>query len=467
MQFYGGYDIRLAGKPSAVLQELPEPESLHIPLWSRRFSFSKLEVSEGERVEQGQVIARDTQNFSVPLLSPRRGTVCLNKYENHITLEDIESAGEEPFDPDNLQTHVSHGRWGVGGMKRFQLKEQGIWEFFSDAHTGALPDPMAQPGGVIVTTLNLEPFAARGKVQLERRLNSFTRGLEHLQSLLEYQPIYLIMPEIDSDIAEEIRRRIQGYAFVRIITVKLTYPYGSPALIARKLGPVHNPKHPVWALDVAGVLAIDRSLTHSLPATIKIITIGGPAASNPRHLMAVAGYPLASLLDGEISAENPRVINGGVFNGETLNSGQHGLDSECRGFTVLEEPKEAAFLGWMRPGLKKKSFSHAFLGSLTASSTDKVETTLNGEKRPCISCQNCERVCPVQILPYQIHKDLYRDALEEVEHSGTELCMDCGLCTYVCPSKIDLRGEITEARRRLREELRPEGEGTENNSAEE
>ncbi len=284
--------------------------------------------------------------------------------------------------------------------------------------------------------------------------------------MLEYQPIYLIMPESDSDFAKEISRQVRGYASIRLITVKPIYPNGSAALLARKLGPVHTPRHPVWALDVAGVLAVDRCLTHSLPSTIRIITVGGPAAANPRHLMTVAGYPLESLLEGEVSSEHPRVVNGGVFCGETLSGTQQGLDSECRGLTILEEPGEPTFLGWMRPGAKKKSYSKAFLGNLIPSTSNKLETALNGEKRPCIACQYCERVCPVPILPHQIHKDLYRDALEDIERSGTELCIECGLCTYVCPSKIDLRTEIVEARRRL-QELQSELEQTDNNAAEE
>ncbi len=130
MKFSGGYNVSISGRPSSELAVLPEPRQLHIPLRTRRFHFSRLEVSQDDRVQQGQVLARDTDNFAIPLLSPRRGTVCLNKYEGHITLEDIETAEEEPFDPDSHHGHVPHGRWGESGMKRFQLKEQGVWEFF-------------------------------------------------------------------------------------------------------------------------------------------------------------------------------------------------------------------------------------------------------------------------------------------------------------------------------------------------
>ncbi len=55
----------------------------------------------------------------------------------------------------------------------------------------------------MVSTLSLEPFLARGNVHIGKRLESFTRGLEQIQSLLEYQPIYLVLPDIESELAEQ------------------------------------------------------------------------------------------------------------------------------------------------------------------------------------------------------------------------------------------------------------------------
>ena len=48
---------------------------------------------------------------------------------------------------------------------------------------------------------------------------------------------------------------------------------------------------------------------------------------------------------------------------------------------------------------------------------------------------------------------MYADQLEQVEHAGLDLCVDCGLCSYVCPSKIELLGEIINARETVQREL--------------
>jgi len=61
-------------------------------------------------------------------------------------------------------------------------------------------------------------------------------------------------------------------------------------------------------------------------------------------------------------------------------------------------------------------------------------------------------------MPHLIHKLLYQDELERVEQAGVDLCVACGLCSFVCPSKIELQGEILDGRDRIREELHAEEE---------
>ena len=62
-------------------------------------------------------------------------------------------------------------------------------------------------------------------------------------------------------------------------------------------------------------------------------------------------------------------------------------------------------------------------------------------------------------MPYLIHKYLYADLIEEVEQARVDLCVECGLCSYVCPSKIDLRTQFIKAKELIakeKEEIRQE-----------
>lgn len=54
----------------------------------------------------------------------------------------------------------------------------------------------------------------------------------------------------------------------------------------------------------------------------------------------------------------------------------------------------------------------------------------------CISCRQCERVCPDKCIDINAHKSPETNKLElidfKIDHG---LCMFCGLCTEVCPTQ--------------------------------
>lgn len=444
MKFRGGYNILLAGRPGWEVKVLPEPGVLYLPLRSQRFAFSELCVEDGQRVNGGDVLAKDPNNYAVPLLAPQAGTVRLKAAKNHIVLQDIAKLREHADINEEELSHIVQ-EMGTAGLKRYKLLTLGAWQFFYDAYTGALPDPLGNPQAIIVSTVSLEPFVARGDAQLHRRLLSFTRGLEQLQSLLEYQPIYLIMPDISSAFASQVREQIRGYAWVKMLEIPLTYPYDNFAVLARKLG-LKRSSGPIWSVRTEGVLAVDRALTLTKPCLVRIISIGGPGVKTPVHIKAMAGYPTKAILDTYMPEQPARVINGGVFTGESTTAETLGLDTECRGLTVIPELQEREFLGFVRPGWDRSCYAECFLSSLRAGFRERFTTAVRGEGRPCVSCNFCEEVCPAGIMPHLLHKYLYSELVEEVEHARLDLCIECGLCSFVCPSKIDLRTEFVEAK---------------------
>lgn len=458
MKLKGGYDVCILGRPDETVEVLPDPDRLLLRLRSRRFLFSEVCVAEGDRVETGHILATDPQNHSVPLLAPRAGVVRLGAVDGHIVLTDVAAApgdsGAGAPAPDHAPREPA-----PADASRAKLLALGAWQFFSDAHTGELPDPFGKPAALIVSTLALEPFVARGDVQMYKRLTRFTRGLEHLQGMLEYQPIYLVLPDMRSPFMRMVRLAIRGYAWVKMVAVRPRYPFDSFKLLARYLGLRHDPGAPVWALRTGGVLAVDRALTLSAPCDARIVSLGGPAVRRPRHLKVTPGYPIDDILAGRLGAGPVRVLNGGALTGEVIGPAEPGLDVECDGLTILPEQTRRELFGFAWPGWTKNSFSRWFLSSLRGPFDEAYTTGLRGELRPCLACGLCEEVCPAGIMPHLIHKYLYYDNLEDAEAAGTDLCIGCGLCAYVCPSKIELSRQIIEARELIQAELHGEEAG--------
>ncbi len=55
-------------------------------------------------------------------------------------------------------------------------------------------------------------------------------------------------------------------------------------------------------------------------------------------------------------------------------------------------------------------------------------------------------------MPQVLHRYLFREAYDEAVKAGLDICVDCSLCTYLCPSKIELAEQFAEAKEQLRKE---------------
>ncbi len=449
----GGTDILLEGRPAGAIEPLPEPDKLYLPLKSLYYTFSSLQVAEGDKVAYGQAVAVDEQHSNVPLLAPRSGRVRLDEAEGYVVLDELGSApAAQPVTPETSSQEPGESSSAEDRQKRVDaLVKLGAWSYFHDAFSNGPVDSSLSPEAIIVTTVRHEPFHCRGNVLLREGLAEFIKGLKQLQGLLEYQPIHLAMPDIQSPFANKVREALRGVAFVKVVQVEKCYPNHNFALLARRLGIPRSADRPVWGLRVAGVLAANRALTHSLPCVERVLAFGGPGVTYPCHLRAPTGYPVKQILGKSLATENPRVLSGGVLKGRVWTDSQLGLDIETDGITVLSEDVQRELLSFVRPGTDRRSYSKTFLSSFMGAFRERLDTALRGERRPCVSCGLCEDVCPAGIMPQLIHKLMYQDEVEEAENARMDLCVECGLCSYVCPSKIDLRQQIIDAKAALAE----------------
>lgn len=74
-----------------------------------------------------------------------------------------------------------------------------------------------------------------------------------------------------------------------------------------------------------------------------------------------------------------------------------------------------------------------------------------GERSPCVRCSWCVAACPTRCDPVELmnmattpHR---RATPRRLHRAGLDACIDCGLCTAVCPSLLPLHGYIDALRR--------------------
>jgi electron transport complex protein RnfD len=70
----------------------------------------------------------------------------------------------------------------------------------------------------------------------------------------------------------------------------------------------------------------------------------------------------------------------------------------------------------------------------------------------CIRCGACMRVCCHKLSPILIKQAFDKMDVEALSKLNADYCTGCGHCSYVCPSRIDLKGSVLRAKAMLRKQ---------------
>jgi Na+-translocating ferredoxin:NAD+ oxidoreductase RnfD subunit/NAD-dependent dihydropyrimidine dehydrogenase PreA subunit len=70
----------------------------------------------------------------------------------------------------------------------------------------------------------------------------------------------------------------------------------------------------------------------------------------------------------------------------------------------------------------------------------------------CIRCGACMRVCCHKLSPILIKQAFDKMDVETMSKLNADYCTGCGHCSYVCPSRIDLKGSVLRSKAMLRQQ---------------
>jgi len=285
------------------------------------------------------------------------------------------------------------------------------------------------PSSIFVTAIDTNPLAADPAVIIAERQDDFVNGLRALTQLSGGKVFVCKAPGASvatGDAAVDVEE-FGGPHPAGLVGTHIHY------LDSAGLGKI------VWHVNYQDVMAIGALLTTGELDNRRVISLAGPAATNPRLVRTVIGADLTELTDGEQSDGDVRVVSGSVLNGTTA-QGVHGfLGRFHTQVSLLKEGREKKFLGWITPGSDKHSVTRAYLGHLGGSKKFDMTTTTNGSERSMVPIGNYERVMPLDIIPTLLLRDLISGDTDSAQTLG---CLeldeeDLALCTYVCPGKYN------------------------------
>lgn len=211
---------------------------------------------------------------------------------------------------------------------------------------------------------------------------------------------------------------------LEVMVLPAAYPLGAEGLL---IAAVTGREVPQGALppavgvvcqNVGTAAAVARLATEGLPVLTRVVTVTGGGVRRPTNLEARIGTPIAGLIaacDGyDVTQPGLRLIAGGSLTGRALASDAVPV---TKGLNCV----------------------------LVATTTD---LPARGAEMPCIRCSDCAAVCPVGLLPQQLHRAAQSDDAAGLARFGLADCIECGCCDYVCPSAIPLTARFRAARER-------------------
>lgn len=426
-------NLKIGGSPQNSIETLPASEKFSVHPQTLPFIKAKALVEKGDRIKAGTPLFFDKRQEKCVFVSPQSGRVQDIVYGPRRSLEKIEVIADEKgeqevfsSEKDPIQLLVKAGLWGA--FRQFPFMN--------------IPKFEDKAPYILISLENLDSFDVNPELFVKYYANELKAGFEILKQIA---PIKLIISEKNKFILSEFSREA-------CIVTDNTYPSTDPGVV------LYRSKRSVsenraWCIKAHHVVEIGHL---SLKGTLKkdrLITVSGPAAKCPGHFLVNIGESVSHILKKTGNqTTNIRLIAGGVFAGTQVNE-VHSIAYDDTAITLLDSNYEPEVLSFLAPGTVKASYSKTFLSSLLNPKVFALNDHLNGGYRDCVSCNFCEEVCPVGLDPRTLLREIKGGDVEIAMQQGLLDFVPTGLCSYVCPSKIDLDGEIKQAKDELYEEL--------------
>ena len=400
----------------------PYPPIVIIPLQQHTGAPNTPIVKVGDHVKIGQKLGDSTQSISAPVhatvsgevtaieqrLCPTGAKVQSVIIKNDYKEEWVDRKPRENFDDLSKEELIKiireHGIVGLGGaafptaVKLTPPKEKVIETIIAN---GAECEPYLTVDHRIMLEY---PDEIINGILMEMRIAGAKKGI-------------IAVEENKEDAAELLLNKVKSRNLdnVEVVLVKTKYPQGGEKqLIKAVLGKeVLSGGLPldvgVIVQNVGTLKAINDAVLEDKPLIERGITVSGTAVAKPGNYIVRIGTPASFIIDTLGLNRNLRKL---IFGGPMM-----GIAQPITDVPVLKGTSGILMFG--DEILKEES-----------------------EESPCIRCANCVDGCPMGLLPVMIDHASRRNALKEAESLSALDCIECGICSYVCPAKRHLTENI-------------------------
>ena len=259
----------------------------------------------------------------------------------------------------------------------------------------------------LINGAECEPFLTCDDALMRRYPSEIVEGLKYLMKATSTPKGIIGVEANKPEAIEALRRATSEIPEIEVVALRTAYPQGGEkqliqALTGRVVPAAGLPIDAGVVVDnVATAFAVYRAVKYGEPLMKRVVTVTGVSVENGGNFIAANGMTTLSLIDmaGGVPDNTGKVISGGPMMGRSMSTLEAPLVKSAGGFLLVPE-----------------------------------KNSLRGEVSPCIRCCRCVVACPMSLQPYYLQTLGEFDKPDEAKEAGVLNCMECGCCSYVCPS---------------------------------
>lgn len=399
---------------------LPIPDQVIIPLSQHIGAPASPVVKKGDTVKVGQLIGQASGFISANIHSSVSGTVVNidvvtdasgysrpaviikvegDEWDESIIKEEITKRSFEYTREEIISAIQSAGIVGMGGATfPTQVKLS--------------PPAGSKPEVLVINGVECEPYLTSDHRLMVEKSTELIHGIQFLMKALDVKRGIIGIENNKPDAIEAMKQAATKRASgIEVVPLKVQYPQGGEKqLIQATIGKsVPSGALPIAVgavvQNVGTVYAVFEAVTRHKPLFERVVTVTGKSLKEPGNYLCRIGTPISYLIRaaGGIPENTGKIVNGGPMMGKALASPETPITKGTSGVLIFPETES-----------KRKA------------------------DRNCIRCAKCVSVCPMGLEPYFLMTLSQANRLGDLEINRILDCIECGSCSYTCPSNRSL-----------------------------
>ncbi|MDR1918251.1 MAG: electron transport complex subunit RsxC [Tannerellaceae bacterium] len=273
------------------------------------------------------------------------------------------------------------------------------------------PPPGCKAEILIINAVECEPYLTSDHSLMIEKGEQVLTGVSILMKAIGVNRAVVGIENNKPDAIVYLKELLGGFPGIEIMPLKVKYPQGGEKQLIDAVirAQVKSGALPISVgavvQNVGTAYAVYEAVQKGKPLIERVVTVTGKSLAKPSNFLVRIGTPMRDLIEaaGGLPEHTGKIIGGGPMMGKALLSADVPVSKGSSGILLL--PAEEA--------VRKPMYN-------------------------CIRCTKCIQVCPMGLNPTLLMNVTEFTNWELAEKNYITDCIECGSCSYTCPSNRPL-----------------------------